>query len=145
MTIMNVGRDKQIIITVDNRVGTLAEITSTVAASGINLLAVCAYAADNRGLIMFVCDNNELAKKILKAKKYDIREEDVISIALENRPGALQAVTKRIADLGVDLNLLYGSVDKSGKVSRVVLISEDNDAVLAALKCHEALTTSKVK
>ena len=144
MAIVNAVKDYQIIITVDNKVGTLAEITSVVASSGINLTAICAYAADNKGLIMFVSDNNNLAKKLLKAKKYDIREEEVVLLSLDNKPGALQSVTEKIADLGIDLNLLYGSVDKAGKTSRVVLISEDNDAVLTALKCHET-AISKVR
>jgi len=34
---------------------------------------------------------------------------------LDNKPGSLQSVTKKIAELGIDLNLLYGSVEKSGK------------------------------
>ena len=132
---ISAAKDHQIIITVDNKVGSLAEIATAVASSGINLTAICAYAADNKGMIMFVSDNNELAKKILKAKKYNIREEEVILISLDNRPGSLQSVTKKIAELGIDLNLLYGSVEKSGKTSRIVLISEDNDAVLTVLKC----------
>ena len=133
---VNAIKDTQIIITVDNKVGSLAEIASAVAASGINLTAICAYAADNKGVIMFVSDNNVLAKKILKAKKYDIREEEVVSVSLADKPGALQSITKKIAELGIDLNLLYGSVDKSSKNSRIILISEDNNAVLTALKCQ---------
>ena len=121
MTRVSAVKDIQIIITVNNQVGTLAEITSAVAASGINLVAICAYAADNKGVIMFVCDNNNLAKRILKAKKYDIREEEVVLVSLDNQPGALQSVTERIAELGIDLNLLYGSVDRSGKTSRVII------------------------
>ena len=131
---MNVELDKQLLITVDNKVGTLAELTSIIAASGINLIAMCAYAVENQGVIMFVCNNSEQAKKLLKARGYDIREEDVVLISLDNKPGALQTVTQHIADAGIDLTLLYGSVDKTGKVTRVVLVSEDNKAVATALK-----------
>ena len=130
----NAALDKQLVITVNNQVGTLAEITSVVASSGINLIAICAYAVDNRGVIMFVSDNNDLAKKLLQAKKYDIREEDVVVISLDNKPGALQSITEKISRAGIDLNLMYGSVDKAGKTSRVVFISENNNAVLTVLK-----------
>ena len=130
----NAALDKQLVITVTNQVGTLAEITSVVAASGINLIAMCAYAVDNRGVIMFVCDNNDLAKKLLQAKKYDVREEEVVLISVDNKPGALQSISERISRAKIDLNLLYGSVDKAGKTSRVVFIAEDNQAVLSVLK-----------
>ena len=126
--------DKQLVITVDNQVGTLAQISSVVASSGINLIAICAYAVDNRGVIMFVSDNNDLAKKLLQAKKYDIREEDVVVVSLDNKPGALQSICERISRAGIDLNLMYGSVDKAGKTSRVVFIAENNNAVLTVLK-----------
>ena len=129
----NAIKEKQLMITVDNRVGTLAEITATIAASGINLLALCAYAVDNKGVIMFVSDNNNEAKKLLKSKRYDVREEEVIVVSLSNKPGALQNISKKIADVGIDLNLAYGSVDQNGKTSRMVLITEDNDSVLMAL------------
>ncbi len=128
--------DKQLVITVDNKVGTLAEVTNVISASGINLVAICAYGVDNKGVIMFVSDNNNQAKKLLKAKKYDVREEEVILTTLDNKPGALQAIADRIADAGIDLNLIYGSVDKSGKTSRVVIIAEDNNGVMAIMKMN---------
>ena len=131
---INAVLDKQLIITVDNRVGTLAEVSSVVASSGINLIALCAYAVDNKGVIMFVSDNNNQAKRLLKSKKYDLREEEVILISLKNKPGALQEITEKIADIGIDVTLVYGSVDKEGKTSRIVLITEDNNFVLMSLK-----------
>ena len=126
--------DRQLIITVDNKVGTLAEVSKVVSASGINLVAVCAYAVDNKGVIMFVSEDNKTAKKLLSDRGYDVREEEVILLTVDNKPGSLQAVTQKIAAAGIDLTLIYGSVEKKGKTSRIVLISEDNDAVLTAIK-----------
>lgn len=125
---------KQLIITVDNKVGTLAEVSGVVSSSGINLVAVCAYAVDNKGVIMFVSEDNKKAAKLLKEKKYNVREEGVILLTLDNKPGELQRITKKIAEAGIDLTLIYGSVEKKGKTSRIVLISEDNEAVLARIK-----------
>jgi len=59
----------QLMIYVNNEVGKLAEVTRVISASGINLIAVCAYAVDNTGVIMFVTEDNEKAKKTLKNKK----------------------------------------------------------------------------
>jgi hypothetical protein len=55
-------------------------------------------------------------------------------LTLENKPGALEGITKKIAEAGIDLNLVYASVDKNAKTSPVVLISEDNEGVLKILK-----------
>jgi len=126
--------DKQLIITVNNKVGTLADITSVISSSGINLIALCAYAVDNTGFIMFVSEDNSRAKRLLKAKNYNVREEEVILLSLDNKPGALQRITQKIAEAGIDLTLIYGSVDKKGKTTRLVLISENNKAALAMIK-----------
>lgn len=124
----------QLMITVSNKVGTLAEISSMISSSKINLIAICAYAVDNNGFIMFVSEDNNKAKKLLEAKKYDVREEEAVLLTLDNKPGALHIVAQRIADCGIDLTLAYGSVERKGKKSVVVLVSENNNAVLAAVK-----------
>jgi hypothetical protein len=126
--------DKQLIITVNNQIGTLAEITKLLAASGINLVAICAYGVDNKGFVMFVSEDNHQAKALLESKHYDVREEEVLLLSLDNKPGTLQSITEKIAGVGIDVTLIYGSVDKKGKTSRIVVISEDNQAVLMALK-----------
>lgn len=125
---------KQLIITVNNKMGTLAEVTSVVSNVGINLIAVCAYAVDNKGVIIFVTEDNNQAKKLLKDKKYDVREEEVILLVLDNKPGELQKVTEKISKAGIDLTLIYGSVEQKGKTSRVILVSENNKAALAAIQ-----------
>ena len=115
-------------ISVNNTVGSLAEVTSTVSSSGINLVAVCAYSIGNKVAIMFVTeDNNE-------AKNFVVREEEVILLSIDNKPGALQAVTDQIAAAGIDLRLIYGSVDKEARLSRIVLISDDNMEVMMVIK-----------
>jgi len=124
---------KQVIVTVDNRVGTLAEVTAVISSSGINLIAICAQAVDNKGFIMFVSENNKQAQKLLKTKKYNVREEEVVLITLDNKPGALQALLEKIATYKVDLTLLYGTVEKEGDISRLVIVSENNEAVLMAV------------
>jgi len=131
---IDVELGKQLLIKVDNNVGTLAEVSSIISSSGINFLAICAYAVDNNGMIMFVCNNHKRAVKILKEKKYNVREEEIVMFTLDNKPGALLSVTQRISECKIDLTLLYGSVEQKGKKSRIVLVSEDNNAVIAAIK-----------
>ena len=131
---INALLDSQLMITVNNKVGTLAEVTSVIAASRINLIAITAHAIDNVGHICFVTENNKEAKKLLKSKNYEVAEEKVVLVTLDNKPGALQVVTTKIAQAGIDLTFIYGSVEKEGIISRVVMISEDNQSLLLAIR-----------
>ncbi len=124
---------KQLMVSVNNKVGALSEAAGIVSEAGINLVAVCAYVIDNKGFILFVTDDNNRAKGVLKSKKYEVSEEEVIIVTLDNKPGTLKAVTAAISNIGVDLTLLYGSVEEKGKTSKVVIVSENNKLALAAL------------
>ena len=126
--------DKQLLVTVDNQVGVLAHLIEVISLAGINMVAICAYAVANQGIIMIVTENNEKAKGLLMAKGYQVREEEVIVLTVENKPGALQTLTQRIADAGIDVTLVYGSVEKNLSTTRIVLLSQYNNAILKALK-----------
>jgi len=126
--------DKQIMITVNNEVGTLAEICSVISKAGINMIAVNAYAVDNKGFIMFVTEDNDRAGKLLKEHNYNVREEEVILLSIDNKPGSLQQIVDKIANAGIDLTLLYGSVNPKSKKSPIIVVTEDNKTALTIIK-----------
>ncbi len=122
---------KQLMIRVEDHVGTLAEITNLVSPSGINMIALCAYAVGKTVAIMLVTDDNNATKKLLQKKGYRVEEEEIILLTVDNKPGSLQRVIDKIAQAGIDLRLIYGSVEKNSEHSRIVLISKNNlDAMM---------------
>lgn len=126
--------DRQLMIHLKDTAGTLAEVLSVVSSSGINIIALCAYAIDGMVAIMFVSEDNNAAKSLLEKKGFDVQEEEVVLLTLDNRPGALQEVTNKIAEAGIDLTLMYGSTDKDAEQSPVVLISRNNLDVMMLIK-----------
>ena len=126
--------NRQLMISIHNSVGSLAEVTNAISAYGINFVALCAYAVDNKVAIMFVTEDNNEAKRLLEEKGFIVNEEEVILLSVDNKPGALQMVTDRLAEAGVDLKLVYGSVEKEAAVSRIVLIADDNLEAMMIIK-----------
>lgn len=125
---------RQLMVRGNNEIGILAKITRVISAANINLAALCAYSIGSKVAVMFVTDDNNEAKKLLTAKGYDIQEEEVILLSIDNHPGALQRVTDKIAEAGIDLTLIYGSVDESAEVNRSVIISKNNLDVMMIIK-----------
>jgi hypothetical protein len=125
---------RQLMVRGDNEIGMLAQITRVISKSEINLVALCAYSIGSNVAVMFVTDDNNEAKRLLTAKGYDIQEEEVILLSIDNQPGALQRVTDKIAEAGIDLALVYGSVDESAAVNRSVVISSNNLEVMMIIK-----------
>lgn len=126
--------DRQLMIHLKDTAGTLAEVLSVVSSSSINIIALCAYAIEGMVAIMFVSEDNNAAKTLLEKKGFDVQEEEVVLLTLDNRPGALQEVTNKIAEAGIDLTLMYGSTDKNAEQSPIVLISRNNLDVMMLIK-----------
>lgn len=125
---------KQLMIMVDNKVGKLAEVTSAISSSGINLVAICAYEIENMVAMMFVTEDNNAAKKLLESAGLKVQEEEVILLSVENKPGALQTVTNQLAEAGADLTLIYGSVDKDAEMFRNVVHCKNNLDAMMVIK-----------
>ena len=126
--------ERQLMIQVDNDVGMLAAITSIITSTGINLLANCAYAVDNKAAFMFVTDDNNGARKLLESQNIKVQEEEVILLSIDNKPGVLRAVTDKLAEEGINLTLMYGSVDPGAEIARLVMVSKNNLDVMMLIK-----------
>ena len=126
--------ERQLMVQVNNDVGMLAAVTSIITSTGINLLANCAYAIDNKAAFMFVTDDNNGARKLLEANNINVEEEEVILLSIDNKPGVLRAVTDKMAEAGINLTLMYGSVDPDAEIARLVMVSKNNLEVMMLIK-----------
>ena len=72
---------KEIVVTVSNKIGVLAEMSKLVADHGINIDAVAGYAANNEAKIMLVTgDNLRIVDALKKAGYTTIKEEEVVVV-----------------------------------------------------------------
>jgi len=126
--------ERQLMVHVNNDVGMLAAVTSIITSTGINLLANCAYAIDDKAAFMFVTDDNNGARKLLEAHDINVQEEEVILLSIDNKPGVLRMVTDKMAEEGINLTLMYGSVDPGAEIARLVLVSKNNLDVMMLIK-----------
>lgn len=126
--------DRQLMVSAPNEVGMVAAVTSAIAAAGINLVATCAYALGEKAAFMLVTDDNNEAKHLLESNNFDVREEEVVLLSIDNHPGVLRRVTDKIAEAGIDLTLMYGSVDPSAEVARLVFVSDNNLDMVTLIK-----------
>jgi len=134
--IKNVGFGKEIVITVENRVGVLAEMVKILADHGINLEGVAGYAQDKDAKIMLVADDALRAVDALKAKGFSsAKENNVVVVELENKSGALKNLTLKLAEAGIDINYIYGTTCSGDcAAARLILATNNNEKALVVLK-----------
>ena len=126
---------KEIVVTVVNKIGILADMSKLFAEHGINIQALAGYALNNEAKIMVVTDDNLRAAEALNKAGYkSLKESEVVLVALENKPGALKLITGKLAEQGIDLKSVYGTACSEGCPATLVITTSDNEKALVAFK-----------
>jgi len=116
---------KELSFTLLDKVGLLSEISTAIAKLKVNILASCAYGMEGKAVFIMITDNNAKAKKALAPFGVGIKEEEVISVEMPNKVGALQNVAKKIANARIDIHYMYGTAG-AGKTSICVFKTADD-------------------
>ena len=115
------------IITLDNRPGALADIAAAIAEKGINIAGVAGATEGGTGTIALVTNDEAGTRSALEGAGARFRQVALASAALEDKPGVLADAARKLADAGVNIELVYLA---SG--TRLVVGAADLDAVRAA-------------
>jgi hypothetical protein len=132
--IKNVKIGNEIVVTAANKVGILADVSFLIAEEGKSITAITAAVISGAATLQMLTDDNSSVKDILKAKNYDVSEREVVVVELENKPGALKLVTKKLAEENINLSYLYGSTSKGGSPATIIFSSSNNEKIVATLK-----------
>ena len=134
----NVQLGKELVISVSNKIGVLADISKILADHGLNILAVAGYAEVNlpdAARIMVTCDDNLRAQDALRKSGYsNIKEREVVMVDVENKVGALKMITGKLSAEGIDIKYIYGTTCLGGCPSRVVFTTSDNEKAIVVFK-----------
>ena len=133
--IKNAEMGKEILITVSNKVGILANMSKIMGEHGINIEGVAGYAQGNEAKIMLVVDDELRAKEALaKAGYKSLKEKDVVIVDLINKPGALKSIAAKLAEEKIDILYTYGTTCPEGCPARLILSTSDNEKTLVLIK-----------
>ncbi len=109
-------------IALDNRPGALAEMGEALGRGGVSIEGGGAWVVDGRGVAHFLFDDGEAARAALEAagiKVLAVREV-VVQRLKQAVPGQLGKLTRRMADAGVNIEVLYSDHDH-----QLILVVDD--------------------
>ena len=112
------------------RVGLLADVTGALHAAGVNILAIGAYDKGDNGEFLMITDNNKAAYAALEPLGGEMDMQSVVVAEVPNTPGELAAISKTLADNGINVSQVFAtSVDGAEKVLLVLTASCEVDVV----------------
>jgi len=86
-----------------NEPGALARLAAKLGEHGIDIRNVAAGAVGTYGCAVLSTSNDQAARDVLRKARYSFAEGEMLSVALEDRPGGLAQLTGRLADAGVNI------------------------------------------
>lgn len=125
---------KEVKVSMEDRVGALAEVIDCIAEAGVNIEDICVNVVGGEAFFYFITDNNEKVQPVLESKGYKAGERQVVVLSLENRPGALLKVAQKLREEHIDIKYLYGTTSGSGQKTTLVFSSSNNDKAAEVLK-----------
>jgi len=117
------------VIEIDNEPGALAKVAAAVSDAGVNLAAATCVGSAERAELHILVPHAEPVRHALAITNVAVtREREVCVVDVEDRPGVLADLTRRVAKEGINLDLVYVATH-----NRVVLGSPDIDKLKLAL------------
>lgn len=123
---------QRIIVTVENEVGVLANITEVLAKEDINLASINTEGRGDSGLVILTTEECDRALHALMNAGYRAVTDDALIIKLRDEPGALAKVAARFRDAAVNIQSLH-LLNRHGDYATVVLTADDRARAEALL------------
>jgi hypothetical protein len=118
-----------LVIDIENSPGALADVAAAISDAGVNIAAATCVGPGERAELHILVPHAEAVRHMLGISHVAVtREREVVVVEVDDRPGVLADLTRRIAKAGVNLDLVYVATR-----NRVVFGADDLGALRAAL------------
>jgi hypothetical protein len=119
----------EIVVEAEDRPGMMAALGELLGSTEVNISAAAAFTHDGRGYFHFVLDDADVALAALKDGGWHVLEvREVLTVTLDDRPGALGSFARHLADAGINISSLYISGACAGEKELVVAVDDLHSA-----------------
>jgi hypothetical protein len=116
-------------IMLEDRPGRLADLGEALGKAGVNIEGMCGFPCGGMGVIHVLVADGRAGRRALEAAGLMVSDErDVLLYDAEDRPGMLGKIARKLADAGVNLDLIYKATQ-----TRLVIGTDDLNRARAAL------------
>jgi hypothetical protein len=105
------------IVDLVNQPGQLAKISEAIARKGINITGISGVTCGGSGAVALLTNDEPGTRKAFEDAGIRARELELVTTSIEDKPGTLAAVTKKLADAGINIETAMPVGMAGGKVS----------------------------
>jgi len=128
---------KQLSVLLENKPGSLCEVTKLLYEGGINIRALTVADTNDFGILRIITDDQSKAAKILSDDQHIVAVTDVVVASMNDVPGSISNIFKVLSEADITVEYTYAFLsDKTHIDSAVVLRVDDNEKAEKVL--HDA-------
>jgi hypothetical protein len=99
---------KNLTIHLEDRPGALAEMGEALGKSVVNIDGICGVSCEGVGVIHILVEDAAAARSAIEQAGFNVEaERDVLVVNIVDQPGELGDIARKLANAGVNLDLLY--------------------------------------
>jgi hypothetical protein len=114
--------ETELVLRLPNSPGALQGVCRLLADERVNVRAMM---LEGSGHLRLVVDNRVRAAGVLRDRRHQVAERDVVVLSIANASGGLAPVLKLLADAGVNINYAYGSAAQASVQTTIILGVDD--------------------
>ncbi len=121
---------KDLTVLVEDTPGSLAKMGEVLGKAMINIEGLCGMTIGGKGHIHVLVEDAKTARRVLEVGRFEVSEEhDVLIVEVEDKPGNLGNIARRLANERININLAYLATS-----TRLVLAVDDMEKAKTVLK-----------
>jgi hypothetical protein len=94
---------QQFIVQLPNRPGALADLSEALADRGVDLRAIGGGGIGELGHVILTTADDDTTREVLNGGGYTYHEGESLLTEVDDRPGGMAAVARRLADAGINI------------------------------------------
>ena len=125
---------KQLTVFVENKQGTVVEVTKALAANDINIRALSIAETEGFGILRLIVNEEKKAEAVLAEAGYLIKITEVAGVKIGDAPGTLSGALTVLNEAGINIEYMYAFMARTERHAYVVLRVQDNAEAEAVLE-----------
>jgi hypothetical protein len=98
---------KQFDVMVQDKPGEVAHIAEALAKGAVNIRGIATERGPSSPSLHIITDDDASTRKALTNAGFQFKEKDIFVVGLQNKPGELAKIAKRLARGGVNIDSLF--------------------------------------
>ena len=124
---------EQISIFIENKSGRLAEVTTILGSSGVNIRALSLADTSDFGILRLIVNDREKAIAALRDKGFTVSKTEVVAVEVPDQPGGLAGILHVLDKDSINVEYMYAFVERCGANAVIIFRFDETEKAIASL------------